>query len=97
MRIVYFQFSYVYINTIDILQWGLFLLNNYILVMAALNDGFSACKRSVISRGWVTQGGGRCGVGKDGCGWGMLGQMTSLEARKKHLLWFTCESACIAL
>lgn len=36
--------------------------------MAALNDGFFACKQSVISRGWVTQGGGRCGVGKDGCG-----------------------------
>lgn len=85
MRIVYFQFSYVYINTIDTLQWGLFLLKNYILVTAALNDGFSVCEWSVISRGWVTQGGGRCGVGKDGCGWGMLVQMTSLRLERRSV------------
>lgn len=39
MRIVYFQFGYVYINMIEILQSGLFLVNNYILLIAALNDG----------------------------------------------------------
>lgn len=33
----------IYINTNDILQWGLFWVNNYILVIAALNDVFSAC------------------------------------------------------
>lgn len=79
---------YISIWLIDILQSGLFLLNNYIPVIAALNDCFLCVLLVRVEQVWF-------GLGKDACGWRMLGQRRRLRPSVAFLVVYMWVRVCI--